>query len=287
MKATIYTYMIIFLATTTCLAETVDIGPDTTYCPGECYTIDISTAYPASTYNYAWNFNGELQVDLNESPTITFCPTTTTSVLSLDIMEDEAAGEPQPISDSRTFTLIIPPFGNLTSSTDTVCQDSCLTLTAPSGGNSYSWTPSSALNNDTSESVEACISQNTMFVVTTYTGDVDQCQQNDTIEIYTKSCEDTSDSGDPTSVISKSANNSITTSYNAERQSIIITKLLDNKIYDLRVYNLAGQTERHLLLHPSATKQQISTATLARGVYIISISSDTLSKPIKSKISIY
>lgn len=104
---------------------TVNIGNDTTICPGVSYTLNATTT--GTGVSYAWNTGAT-------TPTLTV---NTAGTYSVAVTVNSCTG-----SDARTITPGIVPVGVLPAVTD-LCSGSTATLNAGNAGSTYLWTPGS------------------------------------------------------------------------------------------------------------------------------------------------
>jgi hypothetical protein len=104
---------------------TVNIGNDTTICPGISYVLNATT----SNATYAWNNSAT-------TPTITVNAAGTYSVL---VTVNGCSG-----SDARIITPGVAPVNNLVPVTN-LCAGETVTLNAGNTGSSFLWTPGSAI----------------------------------------------------------------------------------------------------------------------------------------------
>lgn len=103
---------------------TVNIGNDTTICPGITYTLNATT--PNATY--AWNTGAT-------TPTINV---TTAGIYSVLVTVNGCGG-----SDARVITAGIVPVNNLPATTD-LCAGETASLNAGNTGSTFLWTPGAA-----------------------------------------------------------------------------------------------------------------------------------------------
>jgi PKD repeat protein len=103
---------------------TVNIGNDTTICPGVSYTMNATTAGAA----YGWNTGAT-------TPTLTVNAAGTYSVL---VTVNGCGG-----SDARVITPGVVPVNNLVATTN-LCSGETVTLNAGNTGSTFTWTPGSA-----------------------------------------------------------------------------------------------------------------------------------------------
>ncbi|WP_118952711.1 Ig-like domain-containing protein [Taibaiella helva] len=102
---------------------TVNIGNDTTICPGVTYTLNATT----TGATYAWNTGAT-------TPTINV---NTAGTYSVAVTVNSCSG-----SDARTITAGIVPVNVLPATTD-LCSGSTATLNAGNAGSTFLWTPGS------------------------------------------------------------------------------------------------------------------------------------------------
>lgn len=103
----------------------VNIGNDTTICPGVSYTLNATTT--GTGVSYAWNTGAT-------TPTLTV---NTAGTYSVAVTVNSCTG-----SDARTITPGIVPVSVLPAVTD-LCSGNTATLNAGNAGSTYMWTPGS------------------------------------------------------------------------------------------------------------------------------------------------
>lgn len=194
-RTTFLISVIICLGSTLCIkAQVIDLGPDTTYCLGECFKLKINAPYDdTSVYRYGWNFNGIILNTYLDSSEVTVCPNKTTYSVHLSVEEKEVSEEGETFDGTRKFTLIFPPIINGNNNIST-CLDSCLQLKAPSGDYKYIWSHSNLLNDTSLQNPILCPDNSgTLEVeVAIYYGSLYQCVQKDTFFLQVDECFTTS-----------------------------------------------------------------------------------------------
>lgn len=145
----------------------VSAGNDTTICIGD--TIQLQSV-GANSYN--WTPSSGLSDTTISNPLA--MPTYTTSYFVTGTDSNSCV-------NSDTIVISVNPLPSVTISNDTsVCSGVSVQLSA-SGGNTYSWAPSSSLNNSTISNPIASPTNTTMYYVTTI--DTNGCSNNDSLTI--------------------------------------------------------------------------------------------------------
>lgn len=134
----------------------VTVNADTTVCSGQPVILNANGSGGTPLFNYSWS-NGVNSQSQQVNPTTT----TTYNVVITDVTGCTAMA-------SVIVTVVSYPVISLTNDA-TICSGSSIALNA-SGGNSYSWTPSSGLNNSTIPDPLASPSVTTNYIVTVSNG---------------------------------------------------------------------------------------------------------------------
>lgn len=146
-------------------------------CQGEC----IKIQGVANGVSYSWT--PTIGID---SPNITnpkICGAYLNNYYSVEVMGD-TTGE-----CIYSFDLQIrnaPQPDTLSFKTATICMDSCITISGPSGGQSYSWFPTDGINDPTIKTPLACPDITTSYVVSVMTDTTINCIYKDTVLVDVK-----------------------------------------------------------------------------------------------------
>jgi len=156
---------------------TLDATPNP-ICAGESFTLSQTTTNGAPGYTYSWD-NG-----LSGAGSFSLSPTTTTSY---HVTVTDNNGD----TDTTSITVVVNPTPSVTATTSAsvICPPTTATLTAtPSGGTAgytYTWTPSTDLDNATVQSPTASPTttgvNNTYNVVVT---DVNGCTATNSVDVF-------------------------------------------------------------------------------------------------------
>ncbi|MDF1672158.1 MAG: gliding motility-associated C-terminal domain-containing protein [Vicingaceae bacterium] len=153
--------------TVTVGSATIDAGLDTSLCLGDSIQLNA-----AGGVSYLWTPSTGLSNDTIPNPIATPSLTTVYTVTVTDSLG--CIG-----SDSITIQVNTLSLITITNDT-TICDGDCVQLNA-SGGNSYSWTPSTGLSNDTIANPIACPLVTTTYIVSI--NDTNSCSGIDSVEI--------------------------------------------------------------------------------------------------------
>ena len=145
--------------------------PDTVGCPP--YDITF-TSTATNVTSYTWDF-GDGSLGSGEIATHTY--TQIGSYIPTLILEDDNGCV---FTYQSTDTLEIQPLAVSAGSDVTICQDDTVLLGA-TGGDAYSWSPSTGLSNPNVQTPDASPSQTTEYVVTVNLG---QCENTDTVTVF-------------------------------------------------------------------------------------------------------
>lgn len=151
-------------------APTIQAGPDQVICEGTSANLTVSGGQ-----TYAWSPGGTLSNPNIANPTATPAQTTSYIVTGTDV---------NGCSNTDTTTVTVSPYPTvqLSASATTVCPDDTVFLQA-GGGATYSWSPATGLNDPTSASPFAVVSQPITYTVTVT--DANGCSNTDSITLST------------------------------------------------------------------------------------------------------
>lgn len=144
----------------------VTVNPDTTICSGQVANLSANGSGGTPVFNYSWSngvFTSSQQV--NPASTTTYIVTITDGTMCT-------------ATASVTVTVVQYPVISLTADA-TICEGTSIALNA-SGGNTYSWSPSTGLNNSNIDNPVATPASTTNYIVTANNGN---CSSTDSVLI--------------------------------------------------------------------------------------------------------
>lgn len=184
-KITIFVGLILVLSFST--KAKVYLGADTNICKGQC--IRLSDLGEHNPFWVVWSTG-------DSTNSITICPNEKDTIW-FTVGHDSASGGmsgTDTVIESDTIIISVrglPPDPMLCQKEANVCEDSCILLQAPAGGQKYSWSPHTGLDNPYVQNPTACPEfLKSEYIITTVTDTILDCVFKDTVILWLVECEE-------------------------------------------------------------------------------------------------
>ncbi len=174
----------------------IDLGPNRTLCSGGELEYDI-TKFEEDDQTVLWYINSQESRENENTYTGTISlegPVDTVRVFIYKKGVDPKKGDP--LAQGQVILTTIAPLGKPNVDSITMCNDTCMTISGPIGGNSYQWANHTTLNDLQVQSPMVCNPDiDHVYSVTTFYGPInDQCIQVDEINVFVAICDTSNDS---------------------------------------------------------------------------------------------